>query len=167
MVLQDVKNPSRMIIGIKNSIEPNLTQYQIPQLPSHWDKNSIELNLTLSMKSHNCLHTRANILLIFPHFTEKIANVFQSCEKRFDQRLKTLEVIDSQTDYLWGQLNVEIKKAGKDARGARNQVNRNNIAMINTVILGNILKLAGRVKCFVINRSTFPNITLKRFTTFF
>ena len=79
-----------------------------------------------------------------------------------------MEVIDSQTDYLWGQLNVEIKKAGKDARGARNQVNRNNIAMINTVILGNILKLAGRVRRFGLIAALFLTlITLKRFVILF
>ncbi len=67
------------------------------------------------------------------------------CTKRFDNNVKTLDLINEQLTYLWSQLDFEITSAQDSTLKARRQSNRNNIALIELVIIGNVLKLAARV----------------------
>lgn len=68
------------------------------------------------------------------------------CQRRFHKRLETLKVIDTQLDYLWHQLETQISKVQEAIFKARAKSNRNLWAVIASVVAGNILKIAGRVR---------------------
>ena len=77
-------------------------------------------------------------------FTEKnVTNEF--CHTRFNQKLELLKLVDVQLNYLWSQVDVEISQAEKAVLAAKAKVNRDNAAFVGFDVIGNILKIAGRV----------------------
>ena len=74
--------------------------------------------------------------------------------------MESLALINTQLDYLWNQMNTEILQARKAILVAKTQMNRDEVAFIGTDIIGNILRLAGRVR-FFINILSFRLCNLK------
>ena len=55
------------------------------------------------------LKVQTGILLLFMVFYLTTSTKF--CEKRFDSQIKVLELVESQLEYLWAQLDLEITQA--------------------------------------------------------
>ena len=67
------------------------------------------------------------------------------CQNRFEKRLQTLDLLDKQLNYLWYQLGQEVINTKRGIIEGRAKSNRINYSVITGVIMGNILRLAGRV----------------------
>ena len=69
------------------------------------------------------------------------------CTQRFQPKLRALAQVDKQLDILWNALTLEDISSTENAiYEARAQVNRDNLALIGASIVGNIVKLYGRVR---------------------
>ena len=67
------------------------------------------------------------------------------CQNRFEKRLQTLDLLDDQLNYLWHQLGQEVINTKQGIIEGRAKSNRIDYSVIAGVIMGNILRLAGRV----------------------
>ena len=59
--------------------------------------------------------------------------------------MQTLKVVDQHLDYLWNILDEQVHDTRKDVLEARIKSNKLDYNYIVVNVLGNILKLAGRV----------------------
>ena len=72
------------------------------------------------------------------------------CQNRFEKRLQTLDLLDKQLNYLWYQLGQEVINTKRGIIEGRAKSNKINYSVITSVIMGNILRLAGRVSLLML-----------------
>ena len=80
------------------------------------------------------------IITIFIKFVKS-----EYCDRRFEKRLETLKVVDQHLDYLWNILHEQVQDTHKAVLESRIKSNKLDYNYIVVNVLGNILKLAGRV----------------------
>ena len=124
---------------------PNLFAYDLDFYPIAKEIKSENLSPNMTTESQTFVR---NIILLLSLcneiFTEKnVTNEF--CHTRFNQKLELLKLVDVQLNYLWSQVDVEISQAEKAVLAAKAKVNRDNAAFVGFDVIGNILKIAGRV----------------------
>ena len=88
---------------------------------------------------------RTFFLLFTTIFLIKVIHGDDFCERRFEKRLDTLKVVNQHLDYLWNLLDQDIQNARKAIIETRMKSNRLDYNYIVINVLGNILRLAGRV----------------------
>ena len=83
---------------------------------------------------------RLIFLTIFIKFVKS-----EYCDRRFEKRLETLKVVDQHLDYLWNILDEQVQDTHEAVIESRIKSNKLDYNYIVVNVLGNILKLAGRV----------------------
>ena len=88
---------------------------------------------------------RGAFFLLYTTIFLKVIHGSYFCERRFEKRLDTLKVVNQHLDYLWNLLDQDIQNARKAIIETRMKSNRLDYNYIVINVLGNILRLAGRV----------------------
>ena len=88
---------------------------------------------------------RGAFFLLLTTIFLKVIHGNNFCERRFEKRLDTLKVVNQHLDYLWNLLDQDIQNARKAIIETRMKSNRLDYNYIVINVLGNILRLAGRV----------------------
>ena len=100
----------------------------------------------MMMRTHSRLQTftmRTSTLLCLSFGIFSSSGNF--CQNRFEKRLQTLDLLDDQLNYLWHQLGQEVINTKQGIIEGRAKSNKIDYSVIAGVIMGNILRLAGRV----------------------
>ena len=132
MVLRGFKWPAKLLVK-----PPQVQQGEILDN----DDDASKQNFSPSLKST----MRGAFFLLLTTIFLKVIHGNNFCERRFEKRLDTLKVVNQHLDYLWNLLDQDIQNARKAIIETRMKSNRLDYNYIVINVLGNILRLAGRV----------------------